>query len=111
VTDTDPVMTAWPTSNKPADFAGSVEPLARWFRLYQEGRVETYDGLPLGAQEAAGSLQPVDALTQESLAYNLTNQGRDVIDVILGLAVQLGIEQGRRLLLLRAGTCGEGSRA
>jgi hypothetical protein len=90
-------MTMWPTNNEPAAFAHIVEPLARWFRLYQEGRVETYDGLPLGEREAAGSLQPVDALTPESLAYNLTNQGRDVVDVILGLAVQLGLEQGRRL--------------
>lgn len=59
--------------------------------------MEIYDGLPLGEREACGALQPVDALTSESLEYNLTNQGRDVVDVILGLAVQLGIEQGRRL--------------
>lgn len=90
-------MTTWPADNKPADFAHIVEPLARWFRMYQEGRLEIYDGLPLGRREAAGSLQPVDALTPNSLAYNLTDQGRDVLDVILGLAVQLGIEQGRRL--------------
>ena len=90
-------MIAWPAKNKCADFERITEPLARWFRAHQDGRVETYEGLPLGQREAAGALQPVDALTTESLAYNLDEQGRDVFDVVIGLAVQLGIEQGRRL--------------
>lgn len=90
-------MSTWPNDNKPIDFESIVEPLARWLRAYQAGHTEVYDGLPLGRQESTGSLQPVDALTVASLEYNLTNQGRDVIDVVLGLAVQLGIEQGRRL--------------
>jgi hypothetical protein len=91
-------MTTWPTENKPARFERITEPLARWLRAWiARGDYKTYDGLPLGQHEAAGALQPSDALTEESLTYNAIHQGRDVLDVVIGLAVQLGIEQGRRL--------------
>lgn len=89
-------MKTWPSVG-PVDFETLTEPLARWLRAYQEGRVEGYDGLALGENESVGSLQPADALTADSLQYNRIHQGRDVFDVVIGLAVQLGIEQGRRL--------------
>ena len=91
------IPTTWPDTAVPVNFEALVEPLARWLRSYIGGRVEIYDGLPLGDQESAGALQPIDALTPASIDYALTHQGRDVYDTIIGLAIQLGIEQGRRL--------------
>lgn len=92
-------MTAtWPENDKPAEFEEIVEPLAGWLCRYQSGVTDPYVGLPLGEREAAGCLQPNEALTTKSLAYH-REQGRDVYDVVIGLAVQLGIEQGRRIAL------------
>lgn len=89
--------TTWPDNDVPVNFEALVEPIARWLRSYIGGRVEIYDGFPLGTQEAAGALQPIDALTPTSIDYALNHQGRDAYDTIIGLAIQLGIEQGRRL--------------
>lgn len=91
-------MKRWPDNGAPASFEALVEPLAKWLRAYvNNGRVETYDGFPLGEREAGGALQPVDALTFESLKYNFDNHGRDAFDAVIGAAIQLGLEQGRRL--------------
>jgi hypothetical protein len=90
-------MKTWPKAGNSVDFESLTAPLAQWLRTHAQGVIEKYDGLPLGEIESAGCLQPADALTQESLDYNRTHQGRDAFDTVIGLAVQLGIEQGRRL--------------
>lgn len=43
------------------------------------------------------SLQPKERLDRENLEYSLDHQGRDALREIIGIAIQLGIEQGRRL--------------
>ena len=55
-----------------------------------------WTGPPQGESCAHCCLAPADALTAESLKYNLDDQGRDALDVIIGIAIQMGIEQGRR---------------
>jgi len=46
----------------------------------------------------AGSLNVKENFTVGNLAYHEDEQGRDALDVILMVAIQLGIEQGFRML-------------
>lgn len=56
-----------------------------------------WNGLDIGDKEKAGSFSPTEKLRAGNLKYSLEDQGRDALEEIIGLAVQLGIEQGRRI--------------
>ena len=56
------------------------------------GKTIPWNGLPT-MQEAGTDF----LLDSENLRYSEEDQGRDALDVIIGIAVQLGIEQGRRI--------------
>ena len=45
-----------------------------------------------------GGLSIEEALSEEMLKYDEENQGRDPLDVIIGVAIRLGIEQGFRMI-------------
>ena len=57
-----------------------------------------WTGPPLGKRERATCLTPIERLQNESLQWDLEDQGRDKLDALIALAIQLGIEQGRRCL-------------
>ena len=94
-------MKKWPEDGSPVRFEDLVAPIADWLRNTTLGdraeRRMTYAGFELGERESAGCLQPDEALSPESIAYNMESQGRDSFDVAVGIAVQLGLEQGRRV--------------
>jgi len=95
-------MRDWPANNALVDFSALVGPLAEWLRAWHDGKTPApYDGFNIGQRELVCAPPADEALAQlltgEGLAYH-RGQGRDVLGVVIGLAVQLGIEQGRRLL-------------
>ena len=94
----------WPEDGSPVGFEHDmVEPLVSALRqaytMTRNNRDVDIDwtGLDIGDREKAGCLTPDVRLTAEHLKYDEDEQGRTAADVIIGLAVQLGIEQGRRL--------------
>ncbi len=48
------------------------------------------------------SLSPCERLTAENLQYSEESQGRFAIDEIIGIAVSLGIEQGKNLAAIES---------
>ncbi len=92
-------MKNWPDGTVP--FWELAEPLCDAVgQLYELNRKPTADvkwsgyGFP---DEALRSCeQPDNRLTVESLNYEECDQGRDPMRVIIGLAIQFGIEQGIR---------------
>ena len=96
----------WPDDGSPARFEKIVVPVARILRqiltkrrrvIPQRNLKIKYSGLRLGKSERATCLDVDELLRPEQLCEIYENQGRDVVETIVGLAVQLGIEQGRRL--------------
>lgn len=55
-----------------------------------------YNGYNVGNSTLVCDFSPKEKLRVKNLKYNLEEQGRDALDVIIGIAVQLGIEQGER---------------
>ncbi len=55
-----------------------------------------WNGPDIGKDDKATCLSPREALSKANLAWGLKDQGRDALDAIIQIAIQLGIEQGRR---------------
>ena len=94
----------WPIDGKPANF-GEIAPslfraMKHCYKLIRqnEDKDVPWGGLPLGEHEKATCLEPQEHLSAENLKYSLENQGRDAMEEIIGLAVRLGVEQGRRII-------------
>lgn len=98
-------MKEWPGDNKTVPFDEIVGPLkkalkfAYSFERINKGKDIPWTGLNIGKRERGTCLPPDESLLAEQLVYNKDDQGRDPLDVLLGIAVQLGIEQGRRITL------------
>src|SRR3989304_4553686 len=96
-------MKEWPENNKPADFEDIVKHLKMALKFAYKMRRQNlhkdipYDGFDIGHQQLAGCFHANETLSVKQLQFVLEDQGRDALDEILGLAVQLGIEQGRRV--------------
>lgn len=92
----------WPDNNEPAQFMELCncvrEALEFAYELKRANASKSvpWNGPPIGKSLAAASLDYVEALSAESLEWVLEDQGRDALEVIIGIAIQLGIEQGRR---------------
>lgn len=56
-----------------------------------------WTGYNIGARALVGGPPPHLRLRRDSLHYDEYDQGRDALEVLVGVAVQLGIEQGRRM--------------
>lgn len=56
-----------------------------------------YDGFDTSPRLRASYPSPINALKAKSLAFDEEDQGRDALDVLIGIAVQVGIEQGERI--------------
>jgi hypothetical protein len=98
-------MKDWPKDNAPATFTDITAPVLRAVRYaYDLHRVNIdkdvpWEGLDIGERSKACSFSPPEALAAGYLAYSMEEQDRSALEVIIGVAVQLGIEQGRRMAL------------
>ena len=94
-------MKKWPDDNKPANFEALVEPLVASLRFAydvkrkNQGKSVPYRGADHNMLGYAYS--GAKKLSAENLRYSEEEQGRDALTEIIGLAVMVGIEQGRRI--------------
>lgn len=96
-------MKEWPEKSATVRFTDITEPIIKAIRFaYNLKRKNTqrdipWEGLDIGKEEQACCFSPIEKLTAFNLEYSLDSQGRDALTEIVGVAVQLGIEQGRRM--------------
>lgn len=97
------IMKEWPEGNEIATFGKIAEPLKAailfGYKVTRKakGKDVPYDGYGVGVLNANCS-SPEDALKAEGLEYS-EERGRDLLDEIIGIAIQLGMEQGRRMTM------------
>lgn len=88
----------WPDNNAIAAFADIVSPIRdavnQAYSLKRKHGTIKWSGLDIGHKEKVGCFSPDEDLSVNSLAYH-AERDRDPMDVIIGIAVRLGIEQGR----------------
>lgn len=93
----------WPKDNKYASFRDLCKPISEAIRFcyklerHNEGKDCPWTGLPL-IQSAGYGMSGEEALSAERLKYDLEEQGRDALHMIIGIALKAGMEQGRRIL-------------
>lgn len=94
---------SWPKKNKPASFRELVKCLrhaflqgASWTRINEDADIK-WAGPGQETLTGATSLEYEEWLMAENLRYSQDDQGRDFLDEIFGIALQLGMEQGRRV--------------
>lgn len=96
-------MKEWPADDKTANFEDIVKPicLAIWcaydLKRKNVGKDIPYNGLEVGRSVLATNLGIQERFAAEQLRYSEEEQGRDALTEIVSAAVQLGIEQGRRI--------------
>lgn len=93
----------WPANEEPASLESLASACKRalmqgitWERINADRDVE-WAGPPAGRDGRSTALGFPDMLRADYLGAE-REQGRDVIDVILAIAIRLGIEQGRRIV-------------
>ncbi len=93
----------WPKGGKTVSFHEITEPIMNALRFAyslhrkNEEKDIPWEGLDIGESQKATCFVPDENLSADSLAFQLEDQGRTPLEVIVGIAVQLGIEQGRRV--------------
>jgi hypothetical protein len=94
----------WPENDAAAVFDTLTEPVADLVRqaysLKRKAAIKKgldWKGPSLPWSLRASCLPFEEKLNAENLRYDDEEQGRDPLEVIIGIAVQLGIEQGRRI--------------
>jgi hypothetical protein len=96
-------MENWPKDNETVSFWNLTGPVCFAIRQAYElvpkdyGKKIVWSGLTLPKNMKVTSLEFDERLIRKQLEYEEEDQGRDPLEVIVGIAVQLGIEQGRRL--------------
>lgn len=96
-------MKKWPENDKPASFEDVASPFIKAVRFAynlerkNEGKSIPYNGYDNGDLACCPGIKTL--FNKDSLAYNLDDQGRDALTVIIQAAIQVGIEQGRRIAL------------
>lgn len=93
-------MKNWPHDNKPADFeelsAPIVDSIRSAYHLVRSNVQDIpYEGLEHNELNFCHGI--ANSLTRDMLEYN-EEQGRDALTVLVNCAIQLGIEQGRRIV-------------
>ena len=100
-------MKKWPKDlTKTVYFDDLIEPIKKvlLFILKNGGKkiaddvVIPYNGYNIGQDDLVCAFDPVSKFAPKQRIYDRDNQGRDIFDLLIGIAVQLGIEQGRRIL-------------
>ena len=102
-------MSDWPKNNETARFSDLTGPVVNLVRQAYSLKLNAptfthglkWRGPSLPESMGATCLEFSDAVSAEQLRHDTADQGRDPLEVIVGIAVQLGIEQGRRLGLER----------
>ncbi len=95
----------WPKGNKPTQFSDLTDAVTKGIRFaYSLKRRNRDRSVPWTGPDSGQSIKatcptPEEWLSKKSLAFNLEDQGRDALDVLVAIAVQLGIEQGRRMTI------------
>jgi hypothetical protein len=95
----------WPANDAPMDFESLTKPLVRAMRFAYKLRRQNRDkdipwtGPEIGERERATCLSPSTQLSSENMIYSEDEQGRDGLEEIIGLALRIGIEQGRRITM------------
>lgn len=93
----------WPEDGSPLDFDSLAEPILHAIRdAYSLTRKDRRRSIPwsgpeIAWQERANSPTFKDRLSARNLQYAEEDQGRDALAEIIGVAIQLAIEQGRRI--------------
>lgn len=97
------IMKKWPKDDKPASFEDLTKPfelaIKFAFKLTRKNKDLgiPYSGYDNGDLTGCPGIQQL--FSKESLDYNLGDQGRDALTVIVQAAIQVGIEQGRRIAM------------
>ena len=92
----------WPDDDKPTQFSQMADSICDAIRFaYSLDRQNEdldipWNGLNIGKEDRRTCHQPIEQLSTDTLACS-EDQGRDALDEIVGLAIRLGIEQGRRI--------------
>jgi hypothetical protein len=92
----------WPVDGSPLNFedmANSVIALLKdGYKLLRKNRGKDlkYKGPDHKEQACCPPIR--ERLKAESLAGEMEDQGRNALDIIIGHAIQIGIEQGRRIM-------------
>ncbi len=95
----------WPKDNKPATFCDLADAVTKGIRFAyslkrrNQDRSVPWTGPDTGQSTKVACPTPKEWLSKKILAFNLEDQGRDALDVLVAIAVQLGIEQGRRMTI------------
>ncbi len=94
----------WPDNNETASFDDMCQPFVDAIKFTyglkrkNKDKDVPYVGLPLTLSSIlAGCPQIATRLTSEMLEYDEDDQGRSALEVIVGCAIQIGIEQGHRM--------------
>lgn len=93
----------WPDDGQPASFPDLVEPVCKALRqAYSMCRKNKnkdikWTGPPQGRACRVSAFEHEEHLLKDNMKYSLEAQGRDALTEIVGIAVQLGIEQGERM--------------
>ncbi len=93
---------AWPAKGT-ANFEDLTGPVCEAIRFAydlsrkNQSRPIPWTGYTIGAQELVGGSPPHLRLERDNLYYDQHDQGRPALEVLVGIAVQMGIEQGRRM--------------
>jgi len=90
----------WPDKLKPADIEKLSRPLRKAFLQVVSPKKKQPASITYGGPEVTNNLGALavgpsakERLTEEGLAYD-KERGRDALDVMILLALQLGMEQG-----------------
>lgn len=96
-------MKKWPKNNAPASFEDLVKPFKQSLRFAYSMRRKNkdkdipYTGFSNGNLACCPDI--VDMFSAENVTYSHEEQGRDVLETIIGAILQVGIEQGRRIAM------------
>ena len=97
------MMKVWNSEGKPENFSDLVNPLVDAIKFSyklerkNEDKDIPYEGFDIGDREQISNLSPDELLKAKSLEWSKDDQGRTALEEIIGIAFQLGIEQGRRI--------------
>lgn len=89
--------------SKTARFSDLADPIIKAIKFAyklerkNEDKDIKWTGYDIGERDKATCCSPNERLTRESLAFALEDQGSDALTEIITVAIQLGIEQGRRI--------------
>jgi hypothetical protein len=96
-------MEKWPKDGSAVSFRRMGDPVRKAilfaYNIERKNRNRNipWDGLDIGDAEKARCFSPNEQLKVKNLRYSEGEQSRDALDEIIGIAIQLGIEQGRRV--------------